>query len=203
MVTNIQICSTCKEGKTLSDFHKNKNKSNGHTTVCKSCARAKTRIWNKNNVERKAEAGRKWHTINRTKANVTSKRYKENNIERVIEIGKAYYRKNKETLNKSTAIWKRNNKDKVNATGAKRRAKQKQAIPLWFEEQEVKHIYKIAKEKNLVVDHIIPLNNKEVCGLHTQDNLRCIPEHLNLVKSNRYWPDMWDETKAACTLIRN
>ena len=35
------------------------------------------------------------------------------------------------------------------------------------------------------VDHIIPLKNSKVCGLHTQDNLQIIPAHDNLRKSNK------------------
>jgi hypothetical protein len=35
------------------------------------------------------------------------------------------------------------------------------------------------------VDHIVPLINSEVCGLHIWANLRVIPKILNLIKGNK------------------
>ena len=73
---------------------------------------------------------------------------------------------------------------------AKRNAVQRKSTPAWYDSKEVSYIYSLAQEKNLVVDHIVPLNSEFVCGLNVQDNLRCIPERLNSYKGNRYWPDM-------------
>jgi hypothetical protein len=38
-------------------------------------------------------------------------------------------------------------------------------------------------------------------GLNTPDNLRIIPPLLNSIKSNVYWSDMPDSTKASKTLM--
>lgn len=40
------------------------------------------------------------------------------------------------------------------------------------------------------VDHIIPLQSKLVCGLHTFSNIAVVPASVNRSKSNRYWADM-------------
>lgn len=40
-----------------------------------------------------------------------------------------------------------------------------------------------------VVDHIIPLHNKEVCGLHVAWNLQIITEESNIAKSNNFISD--------------
>ena len=42
------------------------------------------------------------------------------------------------------------------------------------------------------VDHIVPLKNPIVCGLHVESNLQVIPELENIRKGNRRWPDMPD-----------
>jgi len=64
------------------------------------------------------------------------------------------------------------------------------ATPSWYDKQEVDYIYRLATEKGLVVDHIVPLTSDKVCGLNVQDNMRCIPNSLNCYKGNRYWPNM-------------
>ena len=54
----------------------------------------------------------------------------------------------------------------------------------------IKEIYSLAKERTQLtgipweVDHIIPINSKLVCGLHTPCNLQVIPARHNRLKSN-------------------
>ena len=85
--------------------------------------------------------------------------------------------------------WREKNIDKWNSMHAscqaKRRAKKLCATPAWYDADEVRYIYALAKERGLHVDHIVPLKHPLVCGLHVQDNLRCIPKELNLWKSNK------------------
>lgn len=89
--------------------------------------------------------------------------------------------------------YRERNRSKYNAMRARQRAEKRQAKPNWFDKEEVDYIYQLAKDKNLEVDHIVPLKHEMVCGLHVQDNLRCIPATLNRHKGNRYWSDMWED----------
>ena len=73
------------------------------------------------------------------------------------------------------------------------------AWPMWANEQQIRRFYAEAKwlhrvtGKKFHVDHIIPLCNDYVCGLHNEFNLQVLTETENLQKSNNYWPDMWME----------
>ena len=71
-----------------------------------------------------------------------------------------------------------------------RRTGLKQSIPVWADLQAIGEVYLEAAYMNLQVDHIIPLRNKLVCGLHTWDNLQLLGPLKNNKKGNRYWPDM-------------
>ena len=43
-----------------------------------------------------------------------------------------------------------------------------------------------------VVDHIVPISRKDVCGLHVEQNLRVIPEKANYAKSNKMLPNVME-----------
>ena len=69
--------------------------------------------------------------------------------------------------------------------------RKKSALPSWANLKEIKQIYKEAANlrdsgKNVHVDHIIPLNGKNVCGLHIEYNLQIIDSNDNLKKSNNW-----------------
>ena len=61
-----------------------------------------------------------------------------------------------------------------------------QATPHWANQEVIKQIYKEATEKGMHVDHIVPLNNPLVCGLHCEFNLQILPATENLRKSNKF-----------------
>lgn len=89
----------------------------------------------------------------------------------------------KKQANKNMSEESKKNKNTLNRLRNKRL---KKATPSWVDKKELKKIYRLAVEKNLVVDHIIPLSHSLVCGLHVPDNLRCVPRELNAAKSNKF-----------------
>jgi len=80
--------------------------------------------------------------------------------------------------------------------GKRRRQREARATPPWVDRSAVRAIYKKAKRlskstgEQYVVDHIVPLDGKLVCGLHVPWNLRVVHWLENARKSWHTWPDM-------------
>lgn len=68
---------------------------------------------------------------------------------------------------------------------AKRRADILKATPMWANLEKIKEIYNTCPE-GYHVDHIIPLKNDLVCGLHVESNLQHLTASDNLAKSNKF-----------------
>lgn len=75
-------------------------------------------------------------------------------------------------------------KAKMVARMNKRRALKINAIPKWCNLEKIKEIYKNCP-KGYHVDHIIPLNNPIVCGLHVENNLQYLTARENISKGNK------------------
>lgn len=119
-----------------------------------------------------------------------------NNSEERRKYMSKYADKNRTKIRKIASEWQKNNKGKVNANTALRHTAKMQRTPKWLTKQDKLHIkclYQVAamrtKEsgESWHVDHILPLQGKNVCGLHVPSNLRVIPATENISKGNRYY----------------
>ena len=83
-----------------------------------------------------------------------------------------------------TAQWKKDNWQSYKAYLAARKHRVKQATPKWADLNAIREFYYNCPE-GYHVDHIIPLNGKNVSGLHCIENLQYLPAVENLRKSNK------------------
>ena len=130
-----------------------------------------------------------------------------------MKAKQAEYIKRTEYYNSETRRqWAENNKDKLAEYGKRSRAKhvgtnkylgylrrrrKRAAMPPWADKEAIKKMYeKVARMNRLAgrntpgrcafhVDHIIPLNGENVCGLHIPDNLRIMRASDNIRKGNK------------------
>lgn len=77
------------------------------------------------------------------------------------------------------------NKELYNAYKAKYRASKLKATPKWADLEKIKEIYASCPE-GYHVDHDIPLQGENVCGLHIETNLKHLPAKENLSKGNKF-----------------
>lgn len=104
------------------------------------------------------------------------------------EYHKQYYAENREQHSEAVRSWCKNNPGKRNAITAKRRAAKAQATPQWYdiEKKRIEFLYTTAQLSGLHVDHIVPLQNDLVCGLHTLSNLQLLMPSDNMSKGNSF-----------------
>lgn len=69
------------------------------------------------------------------------------------------------------------------------------ATPPWADMKEIRKVYELANRRTQEtgvpheVDHIIPLQHPDVCGLHVEWNLQVLDYRTNAAKSNRWMPN--------------
>lgn len=108
----------------------------------------------------------------------------------------AYREKHKERLSEHwrqhAAKTRRENPAIVRRFNIARKHGEKRATPLWCDIDVVNSIYKEARRLESVdgikrhVDHIIPLKNPLVCGLHVHNNLQILTAAENMKKHNDF-----------------
>jgi len=114
--------------------------------------------------------------------------------DRILARNKKYRAKHQPRLREQKRQHYHNNKLPYFVRAAERRANKLSATPHWLTADDKKWIawhYRHAKAMQDLtgivhhVDHIIPLQGKLVCGLHTPYNLQVIPAAENIGKGNR------------------
>lgn len=176
-------CTTCKEEKPFTEFHKCKVSKDGYNIYCKVCMNAKTRAWKQKNKDKIAEYNREYYIKDVPYQVEKARKWQKNNPERYAVL----YRK----ISKRYAT---KNKDKKAAAAALRRGIERKSTPVWLtkeHKEEIRDFFTISKMFTIYsgqiyhVDHIIPLNSKVVCGLNVPWNLQIITASENLRKANK------------------
>ena len=158
-------CKDCGEVKPLDEYHKHPSCKGGFRPKCKACTNRENRAY----YEENKESVKLW-----------TREYKKLNSERVKVKNQDYYRRNKH---------------EYLARDAQRRVAKMRATPPWLSEaqkEQIKDFYWLARDLKLVsgesyhVDHIVPLQGKNICGLHVPWNLQILPAKVNIAKSNNW-----------------
>jgi hypothetical protein len=195
------ICKACEKVRRTNKKDKLREQSKAYREKNKEKIRESKRKHYKENQEKIKAKSKKWYLENQDKV----KEYREENKDKLKEKMNIYREENKDALslysveyyrkNKDKILeYRRNNKDIVNAATARRRAQRFKATPSWLTEdqlEEIKDFYTMCQMFQIYtgltyhVDHIIPLQGEDVCGLHVPWNLQILEASENLSKSNK------------------
>lgn len=151
------------------------------------------RRYNERHPERRKESLRKYNNKKETKERFAI--WVENNYDKYVASKNKWAKNNIEYYKNQTKKYREEHPGWMADQCAKRRSKKLNATPSWLSEDDlwlIKEIYSLASLRTKitgikwVVDHIIPLQNKQVCGLHSPNNLRVITSTENQVKGNKF-----------------
>lgn len=147
---------------------------------CYSCQLENVAAWKKANPEAAALQSRK-----------SAKLWREKNPER----RRAYEDRTRSHNNEMARKWAKLNRARLNSAAARRRAQKLNATPSWLTAQhhnEIQQVYQAARDLTKAtgvrhhVDHIVPLQGRNVCGLHVPWNLQVLTMTENQSKGNRH-----------------
>jgi|SRR5271165_1490089 len=155
----------CLKVKPISEFYKDKRYADGYFCWCKDCKKGHARD-NPHIVQN-------WVKANRERSN---------------EIKRAYAFNNTDKVREAKRIYEKANPGKVLAKTRKYQTSKIHRTPKWLSKEQLKQIemFYINRPKGFHVDHIVPLQGKNVSGLHVPWNLQYLKATPNLKKSNKY-----------------
>lgn len=184
-MNSIDSLKTCRKG--LHQYPADKKE-------CPYCNRERSRRWREKNIEQEREKVRQWRKENPERAKNSCQRWYQKNAEKVKNKKQNWRKQNPEQSRQRTRNWRKQNPEKMWEYSNCRKEKIRQATPPWA---DLAAIRKVKAETNRLqretgiphhVDHIYPLVNPYLCGLHIAENLQPLPCTENLSKNNRSWP---------------
>jgi len=210
--TDKLFCSKCNQMKSFDEFDQSKNRR-GFKPWCKTCnkeyndtyyednsdyIKQKTLNYYYENYDIEVERRIKYHYDHRDEI-LENKRIMRQNEE--FKQNKAiydasYYEIYKEEIKENIYQWKINNPAKVREIQEFYRIAKLQATPKWIDREEILKYYiearRLTEETGILysVDHIIPLQGENVCGLHVPWNLQVITQSENCRKNNKVLVEM-------------
>jgi len=148
--------------------------------------------WYEQNKNRAWAASRLWVESNKEKRKKILRDYYERHRDSILASGRAYRERNIEAERERARKWRRKNRAKICANVRARQAGLNRATPAWADRNSILVKYKERQRMTAItgvehhVDHKIPLQGENVCGLHVAANLRVILARDNLNKSNKW-----------------
>lgn len=137
---------------------------------------------------------REYYRLNREIILQKMRVYQEGRKKEIAAYHRAYYSANREKYAAQRKNWQRINPSKASAHARMRQARKLKAMPKWADPIAIQRFYDVAamltKSTGIewTVDHIYPLTNDKVCGLHTEANLQLLTRVENSRKGNNH-PD--------------
>jgi hypothetical protein len=162
-------CGQCTKTKALSKFTLDKRKKDGLDRRCKKC---------------KAD---NYAKLDKQKRREWRKDYYESHKEHELRLSRKYKKEHREYYKDYISWHYRTYPERGAAKTAKYRATKLNQTPGWITKDQLDEMIRIYENcpEGYHVDHIIPLQGREVKGLHVPWNLQYLPARINQQYGNR------------------
>jgi len=194
----MKFCKICNTNKLPEEFLKSHRTNKPMGNVCKICYNNKSR--ERCRKRKNSEKFKHWLKEYRAKESTKikemeyAKKYRLLYPDRYKKSNKKYRIKNKIKLKEVNKIWRLENAAKVRLNNKNRHELLNKSTIIKNNQiiEQMNCYYKAAKvleyhyKEKYDVDHIIPLKNKNVCGLNVPWNLTIIPKKYNNIKKNKF-----------------
>jgi hypothetical protein len=180
MNCKVDNCSKSKRSAGFCTLHYQRYKKYGDPLFFKRIYRSKGLVCSKdgcNEVYHAKDLCKKHYMQSKT----GSKEY----INKRIAYGRT--KKGKEVAKKTQKIYHATKvgRGKLRFYDKKRKTAKKKSLPKWANLKKIEEIYLNCPE-GCHVDHIIPLQGKNICGLHVESNLQYLTKDENIKKRNKF-----------------
>lgn len=171
-------CNMCELDLPIDAFYPTRVKAGTKRGRCKRCSVQYSMTWNSSHPERVEISAARHADRNRTRQR---ERAKETRKQRT-QYMRGWRERNRARVNELAAELRPISDTYIRIRGSR--------IPIWADRQAMRILYRearrLTKETGIPheVDHVIPLNNPIVCGLHVETNLRIVPRTINRSKHN-------------------
>ena len=191
----------CKHGHVAARFTR--------TAICTDCNREQTKLWAKDNKDKKQAADAAYRKNNLEEKRAKDSEYYRANKDRILSRNREYRARTADARHAASKLWREANPEKtkeiskrfrqanphkINASAALRRARKRQAKRMLPPEQlaQVQAMYAEARRLTNTtgirheVDHICPLAGTNFSGLHVPWNLQILTSDANKRKGNKF-----------------
>lgn len=185
-------CPKCKYISSANNFHKDVTSHDGLFSYCKKCSLSRLQLYREKNSATMKDRYKRYYLSNKEQLLIMKRQHYQDNKEKYNKRSKEYYKNHKLQAQLYNKQYVSKNRGLINYLNNLRHKRIKQATPKWSNLKMIKEIYNqsvfIQQQTGIEheVDHIIPISNRLVCGLHVPNNLRIITATENQKKTNNF-----------------
>ena len=203
-----KVCSKCKLEKDVCEFYKDSKKIGTYIAKCKLCLAEESKLYSKNNREKRNEIQKNWRKENKEKVKNYRKKYYDISPEKFILISRNYRLKNKDKIkNQNKKYYLKNlnyHKERLKKWTEINKNHRKEYQKKWKEinRDNIKEYKKLRYENDLIYKLITNCRNRINSFLKTKkisknnktfEIIGCDPEELKNHLEKQFRNDMcWE-----------